>query len=137
MIKYVFCIWMFLGFKHNMCLRGGMFSLFDFCFFCWMRLYRGKFFHCKGRQQFWERKAKSRRSHRKIRKVESWKVKRLHCQFRKVKKSKSGTVSFSISKSWKVNSFILISKKRKVKKLKNATVSFSFSKSWKVKRFHF
>ena len=33
MIKYVFCIWMFLGFKHNMCLRGGMFSLFDFVFF--------------------------------------------------------------------------------------------------------
>ena len=33
MIKYVFCIWMYLGFKHNMCLRGDILSPFDSCFF--------------------------------------------------------------------------------------------------------
>ena len=40
-IKYVFCIWMYLGFKHNMCLRGDILSLFDSCFFCWTRLFLG------------------------------------------------------------------------------------------------
>ena len=31
-----------MGFKHNMCLRGGIVSLFDFCFLCWTRLSRSK-----------------------------------------------------------------------------------------------
>ena len=112
---YLFCIWMYLGFKHNMCLRGGIVSLFDFCFLLDASFSEQVFFHCKSRQQFWERKTKSRTSHRKIRKIESWKVKRLHCQFRKVEKSKS----------------------RKVEKWNGVIFNFEKSKSWKVKRLRF
>ena len=112
---YLFCIWMYLGFKHNMCLLGGIVSLFDFCFLLDASFSEQVFFHCKSRQQFWERKTKSRTSHRKIRKIESWKVKRLHCQFRKVEKSKS----------------------RKVEKWNGVIFNFEKSKSWKVKRLRF
>ena len=90
------------------------------------------FFHCKGKQQFWGRKTESRTSHGKIRKVESWQVKRLHCQFRKVKKSKSQKVEgshFQFRKVEKLKSgkaSYWISKSRKVKN----------SKSWKVEMLH-
>ena len=124
---YLFCIWMYLGFKHNMCLRGGIVSLVDFCFLLDASFSEQVFFHCKSRQQFWERKAKSRTSHRKIRKIESWKVKRLHCQFRKVKKSKSRKVE-------KWNGVIFNFKKSKVEKLKSKKASFWISKNRKVEK---
>jgi hypothetical protein len=87
---------MYLRFKHNAWRHVFTFWLL---FFCWTRLSRSKCSYIVKANNSLRGKAKSRTSHRKIRKVERWKVKRLHCQFREVEKSKSGTVSFWISKS--------------------------------------
>ena len=130
-----------LGFKHNMRLRGGMCFTFWLVVFCWTRLSRSKCSSiAKADNSFEKEKTKSRTSHRKIRKIESWKVKRLHCQFRKVEKSKSRTVSFSSSRSGTVKSFIFNfekAKSQKVKKCNGVVLNFEKSKSRKVDRFHF
>ena len=74
-------------------------------------------------------------------KTKNWKVERLHCQFRKVEKSKSGRVSFSISKSRKVEKwagFILNFEKLKSRR-KVEMLQIEFRKVEKPKSpfFHF
>ena len=127
MIEYVFCIWMYLGFKHNMCLRGDIFSRFDFCFFLLDASFSEQvFFHCKGKQQFWGRKTESRNKSRedsKSRKLTSEKASLSISKSQKVEKSKkwNGVIfNFEKSNSWKVK----ICKK----------ASFWISTNWKVEK---
>ena len=126
-------MWLYLGFKHNMCLLGDMFSLFDCCFLLDASFSEQVFFHCKGKEQFEKEKLKSNKSQ------ENSKSRKL--------KSEKASLSLSMSKSREVQKSksverchfqfrkVETSKRRKVEKKKGFVLSFEKSKNRKVKKY--